>query len=138
MSKNLVILIGNMGKDPELKYTASGDAIATLSIATSEKYKKDDQWAESTEWHNVVTFRKTAEYVGKYLKKGSKVYVEGKIKTRKWQDKNGQDRYTTEIICKELQSLGGREEHKQQSPQRSSELGINRSQDSFIDDDLPF
>ncbi len=107
---NKVILIGNLGKDPELRRMPSGDQIATLAIATSETWKDRDsgQTQERTEWHNVVLFKRLAEIAGEYLRKGSQVYIEGSLRTRKWQDKNGQDRWTTEIIGSELQMLGGK------------------------------
>lgn len=105
---NKVILIGNIGKDPEIRYTASGSAIANITVATSESWK-DKQTGENverTEWHRVVFYQRLAEIVGEYLRKGSKIYVEGRLQTRKWQDKNtGQDRYTTEIIGDNMQML---------------------------------
>jgi len=107
---NKVILIGNLGKDPEVRYMPSGGAVANATLATSETWK-DKQTGENqerTEWHNVVFFNRLAEIAGEYLKKGSKVYVEGSLRTRKWQDKNGQDRYTTEIVAAEMQMLDGR------------------------------
>ena len=98
-SVNKVILIGNLGKDPEMRYMPSGEAIANFSVATSESWtdKASGDKKEATEWHRVVFFGRTAEVVGQYVKKGSKIYVEGRLQTRKWQDKEGQDRYTTEI-----------------------------------------
>ncbi|MEZ5672804.1 MAG: single-stranded DNA-binding protein [Thiotrichaceae bacterium] len=110
---NKVILIGNLGKDPEVRYSASGLAIATFSIATTSgvKDRQTGQWTEETEWHNVTVFDKLAEIAKQYLHKGSQVYLEGRIKTEKWQDKNtGADRYTTKIIGYEMQMLGGRGE----------------------------
>ncbi|MFO1431275.1 MAG: single-stranded DNA-binding protein [Candidatus Competibacteraceae bacterium] len=110
-SVNKVILIGHTGKDPEIRYTASGSAVATVSIATNEawKDKQTGQTQEHTEWHTVVFYGRLAEIVGEYLRKGRQVYVEGRLQTRKWQDKNGQDRYTTEIIAAQLQLLDNRE-----------------------------
>ena len=107
---NKVILVGNLGQDPEVKYMPNGNAVANISIATSETWKDRDsgEKREKTEWHRVVMFRKLAEIVGQYLKKGSKVYIEGKLQTRKWQDKNGQDRYTTEIVADQMQMLDSR------------------------------
>ncbi len=107
---NKVILIGNLGKDPEIRYTPSGDAIANLTIATSESWKdkQSGEQKEITEWHRVVAYGRLAQIMGEYLKKGSKVYVEGSLRTRKWQDKDGQDRYTTEVRCNEMQMLDGR------------------------------
>ncbi len=108
-SVNKVILIGNLGKDPEVRYMPSGDAIANINIATTESYKdREGVKQERTEWHRVVFFGKLAEIVGQYLKKGRPVYVEGRIQTKKWQDKNGQDRYTTEIIATDMKMLGSR------------------------------
>ncbi|NCA72909.1 MAG: single-stranded DNA-binding protein, partial [Sphingobacteriia bacterium] len=102
---NKVILIGNLGADPEIRYTPSGDAVATLRIATSEtwKDKQTGERMERTEWHRVILWRRLAEIAGQYLHKGSKVYIEGKLQTRKWTDQSGQDRYTTEIVGNEMQ-----------------------------------
>lgn len=107
---NKVILVGNCGQDPETKFTASGAAVTNLSIATSEtwKDKQTGQAQERTEWHRVVFFNRLAEIVGEYIRKGSKVYVEGALRTRKWQDQSGQDRYTTEIVASEMQMLDSR------------------------------
>lgn len=106
---NKVILVGNLGADPELKYTGSGMAIGTLNVATTSFRKDaDGNKAEETEWHRVVTFSAVAENCGKFLKKGSKVYVEGKLKTRKWQDQNGNDKYTTEVLADEVKFLSGK------------------------------
>lgn len=107
---NKVILIGNLGKDPEVRYMPSGGAVANVTLATSESWKdkQSGENQERTEWHNVVFFNRLAEIAGEYLKKGSKVYVEGSLRTRKWQDKNGQDRYTTEIVAGEMQMLDSR------------------------------
>lgn len=104
---NKVILIGNLGSDPEVRYMPNGNAVATLSLATSENWKDREtgQMQERTEWHRVVLFTRLAEIAGEYLRKGSKVYVEGSIRTRKWQDKSGQDRFTTEIVGNNLQML---------------------------------
>src|SRR3972149_5589738 len=111
MSVNKVILLGNLGKDPEVRYMTSGEAMATITLATSETWKdKSGEKQEKTEWHRVVFFGKLAEIAGEYLKKGRQVYVEGKLQTRKWQDKEGQERYTTEIVADEMQMLGRREE----------------------------
>jgi single-strand DNA-binding protein len=111
-SVNKVILVGNLGKDPELKYTPSGSAVAKFSVATSYRYKdKNDQWQDQTEWHNVVAWARLAEIAGEYLKKGSKVYVEGRLQTRSWDDKNtNQKRYMTEVVVSDLVLLGGRGE----------------------------
>lgn len=107
---NKVILIGNLGADPETRHTAGGNAVANLSVATSESWrdKVSGEMRENTEWHRVVLFGKTAEIAGEYLRKGSKVYLEGRLQTRKWQDRDGNDRWTTEIIANDMQMLDGR------------------------------
>ena len=109
-SVNKVILVGNLGADPETRYMPNGDAVANVRLATTESWKdkQSGEKREVTEWHRVVFYRKLAEIVGQYLKKGSSVYIEGRIRTRKWQDKEGQERYTTEIEATEMQMLGGR------------------------------
>ena len=108
-SVNKVIIIGNLGRDPEVRYLPSGDAVANLRVATTDKFKdKSGDMQEVTEWHSVAFFGKTAEICGQYLKKGSQIYVEGSLRTRKWQDKDGNDRYTTEIRGDRMQMLGGR------------------------------
>jgi len=107
---NKVILVGNLGNDPEVRYMPNGNAVANLSLATSESWKdQQGQMQERTEWHRLTMYRRLAEIAGEYLKKGSQIYVEGKLQTRKWQDQQGQDRYTTEIIVDQMQMLGGRE-----------------------------
>jgi single-strand DNA-binding protein len=109
MSVNKVILVGRLGKDPELRYTQTQQPVSTLTVATSERRKgQDGQWAEHTEWHRVVAFGKTAENCSQYLQKGREIYVEGSLRTNKWQDKTGQDRYTTEIIANTIQFLGAK------------------------------
>ena len=106
---NKAILIGNLGADPEIRYTQSGTQVATFNVATTERWKgQDGQMQESTEWHRVVAWRRLAEICGEYLNKGSRVYIEGKIQTRKWQDQNGVDKYTTEIIAREMKMLSPR------------------------------
>jgi len=102
---NKVILIGNLGADPEIRYTQSGAAVANLRIATTETWKKEGEREELTEWHRVVTFGRLAEICGEYLSKGSKVYIEGRIQTRKWEDREGNPRYTTEIVAREMKML---------------------------------
>lgn len=106
---NKVILVGNLGADPETRYTANGSAVCNLRIATSETWrdKQTGDMQERTEWHRVVLFNRLGEIAGEYLRKGRQVYIEGKLQTRKWQDQNGQDRYTTEIVANEMQMLGG-------------------------------
>ena len=107
---NKVILVGNLGQDPETRYMPSGGAVTNVSIATSESWKdkQTGQPQERTEWHRVVFFNRLAEIAGEYLRKGSQVYLEGSLRTRKWQDQSGQDKYTTEIVASEMQMLGGR------------------------------
>src|SRR4051794_8704159 len=111
-SVNKVTLLGNLGKDPEVKFTPQGTAVAKLALATNERYKdKEGQWQDRTEWHNVVLWQRTAEIAGEYLKKGSKVYIEGRLQTRSWDDKtSGQKKYMTEVVANELVLLGGRGE----------------------------
>ncbi len=162
---NKVILVGNLGKDPEVRYMPSGGAVANLTLATSEtwKDKQTGQNQERTEWHRVVMFNRLGEIAGEYLKKGSQIYIEGKIQTKKWQGQDGQDRYTTEIIASEMQMLGARSggasdfggaptggqqpqqaptqqqgyqqqpQPQQQAPQKNNNAGF----DDF-DDDIPF
>ena len=109
-SVNKVILVGNLGRDPETRYTTSGDAVTNIRLATTDTWKdKNGEKQERTEWHNIVFYGRQAEIAGEYLKKGRQIYVEGRLQTRKWQDKEGQDRYTTEIIADRMQMLGGRE-----------------------------
>jgi single-strand DNA-binding protein len=110
-SLNKVMLIGNLGKDPEVRYTTSGTAVASFSLATSERFKnKSGEWEERTEWHNVVLWGRQAEVAGEYLAKGKTIYIEGRLQTRKWQDKDGRDRYTTEVVGEKMQMLGARGE----------------------------
>jgi single-strand DNA-binding protein len=145
---NKVILIGNLGKDPEVRYMPSGGAVANVTLATSETWrdKQSGERQERTEWHNVVFYNKLAEIAGEYLRKGSKVYVEGRLQTRKWQDKNGVDRYTTEIIANEMQMLDGRGEGASASggaPARRSPAARDDAMSDVgsvpdFDDDIPF
>jgi len=134
-SLNKVLLIGNLGKDPEVRYMPNGDAVANFSIATTESYKdKNGDKQDKTEWHNITMYRKLAEIAGQYLKKGSQVYLEGKIQTRKWQDKEGADRYTTEVICDEMKMLGGRQEGQQQQTQQQAPAPAPRRAPRVVDD----
>ncbi len=137
---NKVILVGNLGKDPDMRYTAGGDAVANLSIATSESWNDNQtgEKKEKTEWHRVVFFRRIAEVCGEYLKKGSSVYIEGSLRTRDWEDDQGNKRYTTEIIGREMQMLGGRrsEENMDQSPQMNN--SSPQPEEGLIDDEIPF
>jgi single-strand DNA-binding protein len=119
-SVNKVILIGNLGKDPEVKYTPSGTAVANFSLATNERYKdKEGQWQDRTEWHNIVAWQRLAEIAGEYLKKGRSVYIEGSLRTRSWDDKDGQKHYKTEVWANDLVLLGGREAGEGSSSGRS-------------------
>jgi len=130
---NKVILVGNLGKDPEVKYLDNGVAVANFSLATTENYKnKEGEKVSQTEWHNIVLWRGLAEVAEKYLKKGANVYIEGKIKTRKWEDKDGNTRYNTEILADNMTMLG--------SKQDSQKPPINSTQETATDtaDDLPF
>ncbi len=144
---NKAIIVGTLGRDPEVKYTAGGSAIVNISVATNESWKDKTtgENVEKTEWHRIVIFGKLAEIAAQYLKKGSQVYFEGKIQTRKWQDQNGQDRYTTEIVASEMQMLGGRADSsggttdfKPQQPasKPSSQFDAPPADDGF--DDIPF
>ena len=152
-SVNKVILIGNLGADPETRYLPSGDAVANIRIATTEVWKdKGGEKQEHTEWHRIAFFGKLAEIVGEYLKKGSPVYVEGRIRTRKWQDKEGQEKYSTEIVADRMQLLGSRgggSESMAREPKAAAvESGGGNSKPaakksggaSFedMDDDIPF
>ncbi|HIG33226.1 MAG TPA: single-stranded DNA-binding protein [Flavobacteriales bacterium] len=130
---NKVILVGNLGKDPEVKYLDNGVAVANFSLATTENYKnKEGEKVSQTEWHNIVLWRGLAEVAEKYLKKGASVYIEGKIKTRKWEDKDGNTRYNTEILADNMTMLGGKKD--------SQETPIDPPQETTSDkaDDLPF
>ena len=114
MSVNKVILVGNLGKDPELRYTPSGTAVATFSLATTERYKdRDGQKQEKTEWHNIVAWRQLAEICGKFLHKGKQIYIEGKIQTRSYDDRDGNKRYITEIVVDQMQMLGSKDDGQQ-------------------------
>jgi single-strand DNA-binding protein len=149
---NKVILIGNVGADPELRYLPSGNAVTTLSVATSEtwKDKQTGDKQERTEWHRVVCFNRLGEIAGEYIRKGTKLYLEGSLRTRKWQDQQGQDRYTTEIVANALQMLDGKggpsnydemssPPQAQQQPPRKPQPA-QAAQDAFdeLDDDIPF
>lgn len=148
-SVNKVILIGNLGADPETRYLPSGDAVTNIRIATTDTWKdKSGEKQEHTEWHRVAFFGKTAEIAGEYLKKGSPVYVEGRIRTRKWQDKEGQERFSTEIVGDRMQLLGGRGAGGSESMQRepvaagaaAAKAPPRKGAGAFdeMDDDIPF
>lgn len=119
-SLNKVMLIGRLGRDPELKYSQSGQAVCTMSVATDESYTKDGNKVEQTEWHRVVVFARQAENVANYLKKGSQAFIDGKLQTRQWQDKDGQTRYTTEVVAQRVQFLDSRQGGQQQQQQQQS------------------
>jgi single-strand DNA-binding protein len=147
---NKVILIGNLGQDPEVRYMPNGGAVTNFSLATSETWKDKNtgEQQERTEWHRVVMFRRLAEIAGEYLKKGSKVYIEGKLQTRKWQDQQGNDRYTTEIVADQMQMLdsrgGGsadfasRGDNAQGAAPAQSGAPAAAPVDNSYDDDIPF
>ena len=139
-SLNKVLLIGRLGADPEIKQMVNGKSVARLSLATSQSWKDKNtgEKKEKTEWHRVVFFRRIAEVCGEYLKKGSSVYIEGSLRTRDWEDDQGNKRYTTEIIGREMQMLGGRrsEDNMDQSPQMNS--SSPQPEEGLIDDEIPF
>lgn len=149
---NKVIIVGNLGQDPETRYMPSGKAVTNLRVATSESWKdkQTGEQREQTEWHSVVMYDRLAEIAAEYLRKGSQVYLEGKLRTRKWQDKEGRDRYTTEIQANEMQMLGGKGGGgggmgtESRAEPRASSGGGDRgapaptSQDEGFDDDIPF
>ncbi|MGH8248957.1 MAG: single-stranded DNA-binding protein [Gammaproteobacteria bacterium] len=152
---NKVILIGNLGNDPEVRYTSGGSAVANVSLATTESWrdKESGEQQEKTEWHRIVFFGRLAEIVSEYLKKGSQIYVEGRLQTRKWQDKEGHDRYSTEIVANEMQMLGSRggaggensqgarpagAADKETRRSKPREQGEGKKEDEFVDDDIPF
>jgi len=161
---NKVILIGNLGKDPEVRYSPNGGAVTTITLATSESWKDKNtgEQVDKTEWHRVVFFRRLAEVAGEYLKKGSKVYIEGKLQTRKWQDQQGQDRYTTEVVANEMQMLDSKggsanfnqgqqaapqqqahqapqgQQQQQTTPQQQAAPQAPAMSGGDFDDDIPF
>lgn len=141
---NKVILIGNLGADPEVRYMPSGGAVTTISMATSEQWKDKETGAqqERTEWHRVVFFNRLAEIVGEYLKKGSKIYIEGSIRTRKWTDKSGNDRYTTEVVANEMQMLDRKDSSTSTQttapmPNKNTSATATTNTETF-NDDIPF
>ncbi len=140
---NKVILIGNLGGDPEVRYMPNGGAVANVTLATSESWKdkQTGEQQERTEWHRVVFYRRLAEIVGEYLKKGSKIYVEGRLQTRKWQDRDGNDRYTTEIVANEMQMLdsrGGGGGYDSAPANKQSAPVAEPAAAGEFDDDIPF
>ncbi len=153
MSKgiNKVILVGNLGADPETRYTTSGDAVTNIRLATSESWKDKTtgERQERTEWHTVVFWKRLAEIAGEYLRKGGRVYIEGSLRTRKWQDQSGQDRYTTEIVAQEMLMLDGVSNEPTQRPARpqrgqapgnhhAPHAAVNSNDAMDFDDDIPF
>lgn len=146
-SLNKVMLIGKLGKDPEVRYTAGGTAVASFSLATTEKFKgKTGEWEEKTEWHNITLWGRQAEIAGEYLAKGRSVYIEGRLQTRKWQDKEGKDRYTTEIVGEKMQMLGGKGDGGgsggsgggERSARGNSHVDAGSYDDPSFDDEIPF
>jgi len=145
---NKVILVGTCGKDPETRYMPSGGAVTSISIATNEAWtdKKTGQKQERTEWHNITFFNRLGEIAGEYLKKGQQVYIEGSLRTEKWTDKSGNERYTTKIIANEMQMLGGRPgggggdfaPQQQSQPQPANQPAPTAPVDDSFDDDIPF
>lgn len=150
---NKVFLLGNLGADPDIRYTSGGSAVANLSVATGENYKdKDtDEWKERTEWHRIVLFGRLAEVAEKYLTKGARIHIEGRLQTRKWEDRDGNDRYTTEIVGNNMIMLGensgqgagtgnrsqARDEGRQEQPQTTRHKERAARQE-FVDEDIPF
>ena len=145
-SVNKVIIVGNLGQDPDIRYTADGSAVANISVATTDtwKDKQTGEKKENTEWHRIVFFKRLAEIVGEYLKKGSQVYIDGKLRTRKWQDQSGNDRYTTEIVASDMKMLSKNHELTTSKQQNTGQkLALNQSKTPAhsmdqLDDDIPF
>jgi single-strand DNA-binding protein len=139
-SLNKVMLIGKLGKDPEVRFTASGQAVAGFSLATNERIKnKSGEWEERTEWHNITLWGKLAEIAGEYLSKGKMAYIEGRLQTRKWQDKNGNDRYTTEIVGDKMQLLSPKGDGSRGGDSASHPATGDRFEEPpMMDDDIPF
>jgi single-strand DNA-binding protein len=137
---NKVLLIGHLGQDPELRNTPGGQSVATLRLATADRYKdRDGNWQDRTEWHTVVVWGRTAENVAKFCKKGKQIYVEGRLTTRKWQDKEGKDRYSTEIVAETVQFLGGAREGGGSDDRGRDDRNTGRREASGADDDgIPF
>jgi single-strand DNA-binding protein len=145
---NKVILVGNLGKDPEVRYVQSGNAVCTLRLAVTERRKDGDNWKDHTEWMDVVTFGKTAENAGQYLQKGRQIYVEGRLQTRQYKDKEGHDRYKTEVVANQVLFLGGGDRSGAPRPAPNKPASAPAQSDGgedapppdagFIDDDLPF
>jgi single-strand DNA-binding protein len=139
-SVNKVILVGNVGQDPEVKYTASGVPVARVSLATNERFKdRNDAWQDRTEWHSIVAWQRLAEIVGEYVRKGSKLYVEGKLQTSNWEDKqSGERKYRTEIIAHDIVLLGSRDNGEKAGAKTPNEQPSPEPVSSIVDDDIPF
>lgn len=140
---NRATIIGRLGADPELRYMQNGKAVANIRIATSERWTKDGEKQERTEWHSVTAYDKLAEIIGQYLRKGSQVYIEGRLQTRKWQAKDGTDRYTTEIIASQMQMLGGKRDAetrqaREENQSAAQEPKQQTADDGGFSDDIPF
>jgi len=138
MSVNKVILIGRLGRDPEVRYSQSGTAVTNFTLATTRTFKKENNKTEETEWHRVVAFGRTAEVCGEYLQKGKQVYVEGRLQTREWEDKEGNKRWTTEVIVERMQMLGGRAEKEMAASPPAEADPFNKSYAELPEDDVPF
>lgn len=141
-SVNKVILVGNLGQDPDIKYTPSGKALAKFSIATNDRFKdKSGEWQDRAEWHNILAWQRLAEIVGEYLKQGSRVYIEGKLQTSSWEDRNsGEKKYRTEIVARDIVLLGSRENGADEGDQASPEgrEPVHAGHDDITDDEIPF
>ena len=139
-SVNKVILVGNVGQDPEVKYTASGVPVAKVSLATNERFKdKNDAWQDRTEWHSVVAWQRLAEMVGEYIRKGSKVYIEGKLQTSSWEDRqSGERKYRTEIVARDIVLLGSRDNGQEGTGETPSGQCNPEPAPAVADDDIPF
>lgn len=140
-SVNKAILIGNLGKDPESRFLSNGDAVTNITLATTDTWKKDGEKQSKTEWHNVVFYKKLAEIVSEFCRKGNPIYVEGRLETRKWTDKSGVERYTTQIIADEMRMLGSKpsgETRDKSEPVRQQESKPSVSGFSDMEDDIPF
>ena len=140
---NKVILLGRLGKDPEMRYAPSGTAIATFSVATNSRQKAEGEWVDKTEWHNILAFGKNAEFAGEYLNKGKQVFIEGRLQTSNWEDQQGQKRYKTEIIVSEIQMIGSKSDSSG-SPAAKGNIDEPKGEEAQPtpateeDDDLPF
>jgi len=140
-SVNKVILVGNVGQDPEVKYTPSGTPVAKLSLATNERFKdRSDEWQERTEWHSIIAWQRLAEIVGEYVKKGSKLYIEGKLQTSSWEDRqSGSKRYRTEVVARDIVLLGSQENTDDSHPKRNGrDQETYASSSEITDEDIPF